>query len=74
MEAAEKLRAAVARVSLPGIDRPVTTSVGAAVFPHTAADAQSLLRLADRALYAAKARGRNRAELADMPTGTPAAS
>jgi diguanylate cyclase (GGDEF)-like protein len=69
MEAAEKLRAAVARVTLPGIDRPVTTSVGAAVFPHTAADAQSLLRLADRALYAAKARGRNRAELADTPVG-----
>jgi diguanylate cyclase (GGDEF)-like protein len=74
MEAAEKLREAVARVSLPGIDRPVTTSIGAAVFPHTAADAQSLLRLADRALYAAKARGRNRAELADIPAGAPAGS
>jgi diguanylate cyclase (GGDEF)-like protein len=74
MEAAEKLRAAVAQLSLPGIDRPVTTSIGAAVFPHTAADAQSLLRLADRALYAAKARGRNRAELAQTPAGIPAGS
>jgi len=74
MEAAEKLRAAVARVTLPGIDRPVTTSIGAAVFPHTAADAQSLLRLADRALYAAKAGGRNRAELAETAAGVSAAS
>jgi diguanylate cyclase (GGDEF)-like protein len=47
----------------------VTASVGAAVYPHTAADAESLLRLADRALYAAKASGRNRSELADTPVG-----
>jgi diguanylate cyclase (GGDEF)-like protein len=69
MEAAEKLRAAIGRVTLPGIDRPVTASVGAAVYPHTAADAESLLRLADRALYAAKAGGRNRSAMADAPVG-----
>ncbi|HEX2102648.1 MAG TPA: diguanylate cyclase [Solirubrobacteraceae bacterium] len=74
MEAAEKLRAAVAQLTLPGIDRPVTTSVGAAIFPHAAADAQSLLRLADRALYAAKAGGRDRAELAETPAVAPAAT
>jgi diguanylate cyclase (GGDEF)-like protein len=69
LEAAEKLRAAIERLTLPGIDRTVTASVGAAVYPHTAADAESLLRLADRALYAAKASGRNRVELADSPVG-----
>jgi diguanylate cyclase (GGDEF)-like protein len=69
LEAAEKLRLAIERLMVPGIDRPVTASVGAAVYPHTAADAESLLRLADRALYAAKANGRNRAELADTPVG-----
>jgi len=69
LEAAEKLRGAIERLTVPGIDRPVTASVGAAVYPHTAADAESLLRLADRALYAAKANGRNRAELADTPVG-----
>jgi len=69
LEAAEKLRAAIARVTLPGIDRAVTASVGAAVYPHTAADPESLLRLADRALYAAKAAGRNRAAVADAPVG-----
>ena len=69
LEAAEKLRAAIARVTLPGIDRAITASVGAAVYPHTAADPESLLRLADRALYAAKAAGRNRAAVADAPVG-----
>jgi diguanylate cyclase (GGDEF)-like protein len=69
LEAAEKLRRAIERVTVPGIDRPVTASVGAAVYPHTAADAESLLRLADRALYAAKAGGRNRADLAETPVG-----
>jgi diguanylate cyclase (GGDEF)-like protein len=69
LEAAEKLRAAIGRLTLPGIDRPVTTSIGAAVYPHTAADPESLLRLADRALYAAKAGGRNRSQLAETPVG-----
>jgi diguanylate cyclase (GGDEF)-like protein len=69
LEAAEKLRGAIARLTLPGIDRAVTASVGAAIYPHTAADPESLLRLADRALYAAKASGRNRADLADTPAG-----
>jgi diguanylate cyclase (GGDEF)-like protein len=69
LEAAEKLRRAIERLTVPGIDRPVTASVGAAVYPHTAADAESLLRVADRALYAAKANGRNRAELAETPVG-----
>src|SRR4051794_30191150 len=70
IEAAEKLRSAIGRVTLPGIDRPVTASVGAAVYPHTAADAESLLRLADRALYAAKAGGRDRSELAETPVAS----
>jgi diguanylate cyclase (GGDEF)-like protein len=69
LESAEKLRSAIARVTLPGIDRAITASVGAAVYPHTAADPESLLRLADRALYAAKAAGRNRAAVADAPVG-----
>jgi diguanylate cyclase (GGDEF)-like protein len=69
LEAAEKLRAAIARLTLPGIDRAITASVGAAIYPQTAAEPESLLRLADRALYAAKASGRNRAELADTPAG-----
>ncbi|WP_157265249.1 GGDEF domain-containing protein [Azohydromonas aeria] len=42
----------------------VTASLGVAVFPRHADDALSLLRCADRALYAAKQAGRNRVVLA----------
>jgi diguanylate cyclase (GGDEF)-like protein len=62
--AAENLRRAIAELDVPGVDRPITTSVGVAVFPEDAADAGGLLRQADRALYAAKRRGRDRVETA----------
>lgn len=45
--------------------RQVTISVGVAVFPRHAETADELLRCADRALYAAKHRGRNRVVEAD---------
>jgi diguanylate cyclase (GGDEF)-like protein len=38
---------------------PVSTSVGVAVFPEDATSAEKLLDLADRAMYAAKRRGKN---------------
>lgn len=38
----------------------VTGSIGAAVFPHDGHDAKSLLKLADKAMYAAKRSGKNR--------------
>lgn len=50
-----------------GMDRDLhglTLSVGVATFPQDAAGAQSLLRIADRALYQAKNRGRDRVVLA----------
>jgi diguanylate cyclase (GGDEF)-like protein len=57
---AEKLRLAVSRLRVPGTERSLTTSCGVATYPEDAADPDDLLRLADRALYAAKAAGRNR--------------
>jgi diguanylate cyclase (GGDEF)-like protein len=56
---AEKLRAELALVNVPGVDRAVTGSFGVASFPDDAPDGEMLVRMADRALYAAKAGGRN---------------
>jgi diguanylate cyclase (GGDEF)-like protein len=66
---AEKVRAAVANLGLSEVDEPVTTSIGVAAFPDDAADADTLVRAADRALYAAKGNGRNRVELFLSPDG-----
>jgi diguanylate cyclase (GGDEF)-like protein len=64
---AEGLRTAVGRLDVPGLDGPMTVSVGVATFPEVAPDGATLLRMADRALYAAKERGRNRVEVAHGP-------
>lgn len=44
--------------------RGVTASVGVAVFPDSSADADALVRVADRALYEAKDRGRDQVRIA----------
>jgi diguanylate cyclase (GGDEF)-like protein len=56
---AEKLRDEVSLVSIPGVDRAITASFGVASFPADTPDGDMLVRMADRALYAAKALGRN---------------
>jgi diguanylate cyclase (GGDEF)-like protein len=61
---AERLRTALSALTIPGVDQPVTASFGIAVLPDHAADAGTLLRKADAALYAAKAAGRNRIQVA----------
>jgi diguanylate cyclase (GGDEF)-like protein len=67
---AEKLRHAISTITVRGIDRDLTASLGVAVLPEEANDSTELLRNADRALYTAKARGRNRIEtLTDLPGG-----
>ena len=60
---AERLRLAVAALDvLP--DRSVTVSAGLAAWPADARDGDALRRVADEALYRAKAAGKNRVELA----------
>ena len=59
---AEKMREAIAGVEVPGVSRPVTASFGVATMPDHGSEPALLLRAADRALYAAKAAGRNRVE------------
>jgi diguanylate cyclase (GGDEF)-like protein len=65
--ASEKIRVAIAALSVPGVERPITASLGVAILPMHAGEAASLLRCADRALYTAKENGRNRVELAPIP-------
>ena len=64
---AEKIRLAIERIELPRIGA-LTASFGVAALPEDAVEPGQLLRRADRALYAAKARGRNRVEAAE-PAG-----
>jgi diguanylate cyclase (GGDEF)-like protein len=76
---AEKVRAAVETVYLSSLDRKVTASLGVASLPEDCADADTLIRAADRALYSAKGRGRNRVELFEsgqdtVPAPAPAGS
>jgi diguanylate cyclase (GGDEF)-like protein len=61
---AEKLRLSIAAIDVPGVSGPITASLGVAALPEDAVEPMFLLRAADRALYVAKARGRNRVELA----------
>jgi diguanylate cyclase (GGDEF)-like protein len=64
LEIAERVRAAVAEISLPGTDVSVTVSIGVSGFPEHATTLDRLERLADAALYLAKRHGRNRVEVA----------
>ena len=65
LEIAERVRAAIAEIILPGSDVSVTASLGVAGFPDHASTLDRLERLADAALYVAKRQGRNRVELAE---------
>ncbi|MEA2496992.1 MAG: hypothetical protein QOJ29_4903 [Thermoleophilaceae bacterium] len=62
---AEKLRAAIGRIEIPGIDRLISASLGVAVLLEHAASVDALLKAADHALYAAKHAGRNRVVVAE---------
>jgi len=71
LDAAEKVRAAIEKIDVAQVDRAITGSLGVATFPTDALDADTLVRMADRALYAAKGAGRNRVEVA-MPSSAAA--
>ncbi len=74
MTLAERVRLGVKRhtIHVGAVDIDITTSIGVAVFEHSGESAKSLLMRADQALYAAKASGRNRVELA--PASRPRTS
>jgi diguanylate cyclase (GGDEF)-like protein len=68
LKIAERVRATIAEITMPGTDVPVTASIGVAGFPDHANTLDRLERLADAALYVAKRQGRNRVELANVDT------
>jgi len=67
MELAEKIRRQIERTELVSTG-PITASFGVSSLPEDAVDPDELIRKADRALYMAKAQGRNRVESADPST------
>ncbi len=62
---AERIRAALSAAEVPQLPERLSASFGVAVMPYHAVTGPALLRLADRASYLAKDRGRDRVELAD---------
>jgi diguanylate cyclase (GGDEF)-like protein len=72
-EVAERLRHQVAQSPMSvgsDVRTSVTVSVGAASFPEHASDLGDLVGVVDSALYAAKARGRDRVVVGKAPTAT----
>jgi diguanylate cyclase (GGDEF)-like protein len=68
---AEKIRAAISDISVTGVARAITASLGVATMPHHASDGDQLVRAADRALYLAKTNGRNRVEAGTATSRNP---
>ena len=72
VQKAEELRVAIAQLALRHRGAlGVTASLGVAVYPQHGLEAESLLRAADEALYAAKGAGRNRVIASDASPRPP---
>jgi diguanylate cyclase (GGDEF)-like protein len=64
LQVAEKIRTTIASINIPGVERDITASLGIADLLEHAGNATDLVHVADQALYAAKAAGRNRSVVA----------
>ena len=63
---AEKMRLTVASINIPEVERDITVSLGVADLLEHGGNSTGLIREADRALYGAKAAGRNRTVVAQV--------
>ncbi|EFM11291.1 diguanylate cyclase [Paenibacillus curdlanolyticus YK9] len=66
---AERIRLTIEKTATPA-NRVITVSLGIAAYPQHAADTNTLFKLADEALYAAKEAGRNRTMLAGQASSS----
>lgn len=66
-EVAERVRRTIAGITVPGVEREITASLGVAELRQPAGNAAGMLQEADKAQYAAKAAGRNRSIVAVPP-------
>ena len=65
-EAAERILGAIgAPLRIAGYDLTPSASIGAAIYPCDGADAETLMRAADAAMYRAKVRGGAKVQMAD---------
>jgi diguanylate cyclase (GGDEF)-like protein len=74
---AERVRRKFEAIRFPGLEANATVSIGVAMASETGRSLPALLAIADRALYRAKADGRNRVApeplvLVDMSAAEPA--
>jgi diguanylate cyclase (GGDEF)-like protein len=67
LEIAEKVRVALHGVRIRDLEHPVTASFGVATLLEDTLESDTLLRIADRALYSAKQNGRDRVEAPPAP-------
>jgi diguanylate cyclase (GGDEF)-like protein len=68
---ADRIGSAISEIVVRNVARDITASIGIASIPDHARNGQSLIGSADRALYAAKANGRNRIEVAEPLPSEP---
>jgi len=68
---AERIRSAIESITIVGVESPITASLGIAELLQHAGTPDGLVHEADRALYTAKAEGRNRIVIA-TPAAAPA--
>ena len=71
-QVAERIRAAIAAITIPGVERQITASLGIADLLEHAGTADGLIHEADRALYTAKNHGRNRISTVNATHGASA--